>query len=335
MQLCRVGSAHKSTLGEAKLKLFKRKKTSQTGVVGLTFFSDGVALVHIEHSVDGEVLLRLAESVECAATEHAAAVAELVQRHKLHNIPCMAVLARGTYSLIQIDQPEVPEDEQRDAVRWQIKDLLDYPAEQAVVDLFAASSAGASTMAFAVAAAEEKIRYVVDAMRGAGLDIKAIDIPELALRNILARTNENERGVALLTLWKDSGLITIVRDGELCMARRINLGIQELIAAGDVEVVDGVEISQAQQNILDGVVLEIQRSLDYYESSVSRQSVAAVLLAPLVVPLPGLQSYLDTYLTPDVRELDLSPWLDCSALAIAQQSRCLSAVGAALRSDWR
>lgn len=277
----------------------------------------------------------MVESVECGETEHAAVLLEMVQRHQLQNSSCVAALARGTYSLIQIDKPDVPEEEQRDAVRWQIKDLLDFPAEQAVIDLFDASGSGSQAMAFAVAAAEDKIRYVVDVMRGAGLTIKAIDIPELALRNILARTNENERGVALISLWNDSGLITIVRAGELCMARRINFGLQELVAAGEIEAVEGVEISQAQQDILDGLVLEIQRSLDYYESSVSRQSVAAVLLAPLNAALPGLQSYLDTYLTPDVRELDLSPWLDCSAVDLTQQSRCLSAIGAALRSDWR
>ena len=277
----------------------------------------------------------MVESVECGETEHAAVLLEMVQRYQLQNSSCVAALARGTYSLIQIDKPDVPEEEQRDAVRWQIKDLLDFPAEQAVIDLFDASGSGSQAMAFAVAAAEDKIRYVVDVMRGAGLTIKAIDIPELALRNILARTNENERGVALISLWNDSGLITIVRAGELCMARRINFGLQELVAAGEIEAVEGVEISQAQQDILDGLVLEIQRSLDYYESSVSRQSVAAVLLAPLNAALPGLQSYLDTYLTPDVRELDLSPWLDCSAVDLTQQSRCLSAIGAALRSDWR
>ncbi len=189
-------------------------------------------------------------------------------------------------------------------------------------------------MNFAVAAAQENIRYVVDVMQQANLAVKVIDIPELALRNVLDRSFESERGVALLSLWRDSGLVTIVRNGELCMARRINLGVQELVTAADVEDVDGVEISQAQQNILDSVVLEIQRSLDYYESSVSRQPVSAVLLAPLTDPVPGLQSYLDSYLTPDVQQLDLGSWLGNSSVVTAQQSRCLAAIGAALRSDW-
>ncbi|OQY23840.1 MAG: hypothetical protein B6I37_04700 [Desulfobacteraceae bacterium 4572_35.2] len=64
------------------------------------------------------------------------------------------------------------------------------------------------------------------------------------------------------------------------------------------------------------------------------QPVSAVLLAPLTDPVPGLQSYLDSYLTPDVQQLDLDSWLGNSAVVTAQQSRCIAAIGAALRSDW-
>lgn len=314
--------------------MFKRKSSTRKGVVGLTFFSDGLALVQLESTVDGEVTLKAAESVDCSSAERANVLTDLVQRHQLQNCPCCAVLARGTYNLIQIDRPDVPEAELRDAVRWQVKDLLDFPAEQAVLDLFSAEGAGGNMMSFAVAASEDDIRCVVDVMQQASLDVKVIDIPELALRNVVDRSFESDRGVALLSLWRDNGLVTIVRKGEMCMARRINLGVQELVAAADIDDVDGIEISQAQQNILDNVVLEIQRSLDYYESSVSRQPVAAVLLAPLVDPIPGLQSYLDTYLTPDVKELDLSGWLGGCSVVTAEQSRCIAAIGAALRSDW-
>ena len=327
---------------EAKLSLFNKKKGHCSGVVGLTFFSDGLALVQLERDADGGAQLKLVQSVNCASDAHAIALTELVQQHQLQNSPCVAVLARESYSLVQIEKPDVPENEMCDAVRWQIKDLLDFPAEDAVIELFSAGNAGSSPAAFAVAAAENKVRYVVDVMRSAGLDIRAIDIPELALRNLLAKTADNERGVALLTLWADNGLITIVHNGELCMARRINLGIKELIAAAarDVsfdhvaneEAVE-IEISQVQQNILDDMVLEIQRSLDYYESSVSHRAVSALLVAPLTDPVPGLEDYLKSYLAPNVRALDLSLLVGGADIDVADQSRCLSAIGAALRRD--
>jgi MSHA biogenesis protein MshI len=328
---------------EAILSLFNKKKGRCAGVVGLTFFSDGLALVYVEHDGDGRAQVKLSHTVDCASDAHAEALTAVVQQYQLQKSPCVAVMARGAYSLIQIDKPDVAENEMRDAVRWQIKDLLDFPAEDAVIELFSAASSASPQAAFAVAAAEKKVRYVVDAMRGAELDVRAIDIPELALRNIVAKTAENERGAALLTLWDGNGLITIVHKGELCMARRINLGIKELIAAADG---DGsfaatssagdeiaVEISQAQQNILDDMVLEIQRSLDYYESSVAHQAVSALLIAPLTEPVPGLQDYLSSYLAPQVRSLDLGLLVSGDAMSSMSQSRCLSAVGAALRSD--
>ncbi|MCD6526328.1 MAG: hypothetical protein J7K75_04995 [Desulfuromonas sp.] len=303
-------------------------------MTGLTFFSDGLALVHITHSDEGGYRLRLAECVSCGEDERPAALQQLVEQHSLQHSRCVAVMARGSYNLIQIDQPDVPGDEMREAVRWQIKDLLDFPAEQAVVDTFSSEVFAGHELSFAVAASEEKVWGVVNAIRDTQLDLQAIDIPELVLRSVAAQLPEDERGVALFSLWKDSGLITISRGGELCMARRINLGVMELIAAADPTAIDGVEISEAQQNILDSVVLEIQRSLDYYESSVSRQPVSAVVIAPLTDDVPGLQSYLDTYLTPEVRSLDVASWLSDCALSTAEQSRCLSAIGAALRSEW-
>jgi len=317
---------------EATLSLFRKKNKRHRGVVGVTFFSDGLALVLLEQDSDAVVELKLACSESCAATEHAQVLSDLVSRHQLQNVPCAAVMARGTYNLIQVDKPAVPENELRDAVRWQIKDLLDFPAEEAVIDVFSGYGTEAVSTTFTVAAAEAKVGYVVDALRGAGLNLKAIDIPELALRNILAKSDENERGVALLSLFRDNGLITIVRGGELCMARRINLGSAELVAASGDENIDGVEISEAQQNILDGMVLEIQRSLDYYESSVSRQSVSALLIAPLLEPVPGLHDYLNSYLTPEVRELDLQKWLGGESMSDIEQSRCLAAIGVGLRS---
>ncbi len=244
-------------------------------------------------------------------------------------------MARGSYNLIQIDPPDVPEGEFREAVRWQIKDLLDFPAEQAVVDTFSASASQSQELSFAVAASQERVWQVVHALRDADLDIAAIDIPELALRSLVSLLPDDDRGLALLSLWKDSGLITIVRNGELCMARRINLGVQELVAAADPATeVDGVEISEAQQNILDAVILEIQRSLDYYESSVSRQSVSTVYIAPLSDPIPGLQSYLDSYLAPEIQPLQLAQLLEDCTLPDSELSHCLSAIGAALRTEW-
>ena len=279
--------------------------------------------------------LVFAECAYCSAGQISEVLQKLVEKHGLSHSRTVAVMARGSYNLIQIDPPDVPENEFREAVRWQIKDLLDFPADQAVVDTFSSNASENQTLSFAVAASQEQIWHVVHALRDAELDTGAIDIPELAQRSLVSLLPDDGRGLALLSLWKDSGLITIVRNGELCMARRINLGVQELVAAADpANEIDGVEISQAQQNILDAVILEIQRSLDYYESSVSRQPVSSVYIAPLSDPVPGLQSYLDSYLAPEIKPLQMSDLLADCTMSDTELCHCLSAIGAALRTEW-
>nr|WP_320049040.1 hypothetical protein [uncultured Desulfuromonas sp.] len=293
-----------------------------------------MSLVHLVRDVN-RLKLKIAESVACSESEKKEALCKLVETHQLAQSRAVAVMERGSYNLIQIDPPDVPEAEFREAVRWQIKDLLDFPAEKAVVDTFSSSGSQNQTLSFAVAASEERVWHVVNALREADLDIGAIDIPELALRSLVSLLPDDGRGLALLSLWRDNGLITITREGELCMARRINLGVQELVAAADPsEEVDGVDISEAQQNILDAVILEIQRSLDYYESSVSRQPVSTVYIAPLAHPVPGLQEYLDTYLAPEIRPLHMHELLEDCSLSDEELSHCLSAIGAALRTEW-
>jgi len=289
------------------------------------------------HLVQEELHPKLvfAECVYCPAGQTSEALHKLVEKHDLAHSRTVAVMARGSYNLIQIDPPDVPEGEFREAVRWQIKDLLDFPAEQAVVDTFSSEASENQTLSFAVAASQEQVWQMVHTLRDAELDTGAIDIPELALRSLMSLLPDDGRGLALLSLWRDSGLITIVRNGELCMARRINLGVQELVAAADpAGEIDGVEISEAQQNILDAVILEIQRSLDYYESSVSRQSVSTVYIAPLSDPIPGLQSYLDSYLAPEIKPLQVGDLLADCTMPDTELSHCLSAIGAALRTEW-
>ncbi|WP_321530189.1 pilus assembly protein PilM [uncultured Desulfuromonas sp.] len=279
--------------------------------------------------------LVFAECAYCSADQISEVLHKLVEKHGLSHSRTVAVMARGSYNLIQIDPPDVPENEFREAVRWQIKDLLDFPADQAVVDTFSSKASENQTLSFAVAASQEQVWHVVHALRDAELDTGAIDIPELAQRSLVSLLPDDGRGLALLSLWKDSGLITIVRNGELCMARRINLGVQELVAAADpANEIDGVEISQAQQNILDAVILEIQRSLDYYESSVSRQPVSSVYIAPLSDPVPGLQSYLDSYLAPEIKPLQMGDLLADCTMSDTELCHCLSAIGAALRTEW-
>ena len=69
------------------------------------------------------------------------------------------------------------------------------------------------------------------------LSLNAIDIPEFALRNVCDLFTDDDRGLAILLLLEQSGVLVIVRDGTLYLVRWLSLGMNDLIpyADGDLE----------------------------------------------------------------------------------------------------
>src|SRR5687768_16775723 len=48
---------------------------------------------------------------------------------------CVTLLPRNEYQIVLVDAPSVPADEVKAALRWRIKDMIDYPVDEATVDM--------------------------------------------------------------------------------------------------------------------------------------------------------------------------------------------------------
>lgn len=202
----------------------------------------------------------------------------LVRQRDLRQVPCTAVLGSGDYSLILVDAPDVPPSEIRAAMRWQVKELIDFHIDDAVIDVFdvPARDGRSGRRLYTVAARRGKVVQLIDFLTAAGLNLNTIDIPELALRNLAARLPEDIGGVALIAFERDHGLMTVTRQGALYFSRRVDCGSERLAAA---LAEDGG--SSALKSLLDGLTIEIQRSLDFYERHFSQPAIAGIVLAPV------------------------------------------------------
>jgi MSHA biogenesis protein MshI len=332
-----------TTFKEDVLNILSRRKKEQR-CVGAALCPDGMALAVLSRSSEDGVspVLEHAAQVCCSTDACGTTLKQMVAGLNLGNAPCVGVLPRGSYNLIQTELPAVPADELHEAVRWQIRDLLDFPPDEAVIETIAfEDTANGQPLSFAVAAKRERIENLVQIVRDeGGLDLRAIDIPELSLRALLHQVEGSDQGIALLILWPTEGMVVITRGEDLCMARKVGIGLEALVNAADPEAEAGVEISMAQQELLDEAILDIQRSLDFYESNVARRPVRKVLIAPLDYPLQGLVEYLDTYLNPEVSFLDLKQILDQAYPRVENSDHgvelinpcVLPAIGAALRA---
>ena len=103
--------------------------------------------------------------------------------------------SRG-YRLLLVEAPDVPADELRAAVRWRIKDLIDFHIDDAVIDVFEMpphARGGPQRMMYAVTAKAEVVKREIERIESAGLKLGVVDIPELSLRNIATLLESGSR----------------------------------------------------------------------------------------------------------------------------------------------
>jgi len=233
------------------------------------------------------------------------------------------VLEMGCYQLLQVVPPDVPQNEMREAIRWQIGDLIDYPPEEAVVDVFPiprGNQKERARSAYVVAAHKDQIAERVAWMRNARLNIRAIDIPELVLCNLLNLLPDTGRGVGCLYFDDDSGLIILSSGRKLCLARNLPFGAMGLMGA-----------TSRLEPVIESIALEIQRSFDFYERNFAQVSIGSLMVTPQEFDLGPLLNGLQTSLGIDVTTLDLGQIMECPDPLPAHAGRCLLAIGAALR----
>ncbi len=244
--------------------------------------------------------LAFAERTAVAEHQQCESILEdVLRRGRLQGLNAQLILPLNSYQTMQLDLPDVPLEEARQAVRWQIGERIDYPAEQALVDLYqiAPFAGERRAQSYAVAARRQALREQVDMVSAGGLHVQSIDIPEFALRNICELFVDDPRGVALLLLLDQSGLFVVVRDGVLYLSRQLPMGMTNLLA---YDPDDSVRIS-----MFDTIVLDIQRSFDFCESSFQLPMVSRLLVAQTQQELPTLVNYLQDYLTTQVEPLRL------------------------------
>ncbi len=204
---------------------------------------------------------------------------------------CNLVLAPELYSVTLVERPKVPEQEVKEAVRWRLLEGLDFPPDQAVIDVFPlpASASRERDMVFVAAAHRDTLRQVIEAAHDAGIRVDSVDITELALRNIThGLYPEPHWSVGLLRLTAASGVINICRGEELFLSRRVS-GIPAELSAG------------AWDEFKDRLLLQVQRSIDYYESAMGQQPCNALIVATTHGWQDQVCEYLDEMLPVAVR----------------------------------
>ncbi len=304
------------------------KAKKNPGWIAFAFSSDGLCLANVIPAKGKPQVLKcsfheLADSknlLEKMGKEFAA---------KSH--ACTSLLSAPQYQLLSVEAPNVPEAELKTAVRWRLKELIDYPVDQATVDVIDIPMNKEASVkvrnVFAAVARNQHIAQMQNSFAEADIPLIAIDLPEMAQRNISALAEPEGRGLAMLSFNDEGGLLTITFAGDLYLTRRVDVTFAQLNGA------PGEALSAAY----DKITLELQRSLDHFDRQYHYVGLSKLMLAPLAEAGPRLHAYLAANLYMPVEMLALDSVLDFSHFPELQQAqaqqRYFLALGAALRAE--
>ncbi len=184
--------------------------------------------------------------------------------NNLANTQCNISLSISQYQLLQVDRPPVEDSELNQALQWTIKEQLSSD-ERFTIDYFDPPVAAVNADKLnVVAIMTNHILEIRDGILKAGLALNIIGIGELATCNLLTHSDD-----AIITLNQEEGgqlCLNIVKRNQLFFSRRLR-GYENLHSFSQEEIKIGV---------VDNLSLEIQRSMDYFESQLRQAPVKKV-----------------------------------------------------------
>ena len=115
--------------------MFKRKPKKAQGLCSICITREGASVAYATDSPS--FTLKHSEFIEADSLEVLTPkLAAFVEQHKLAGMDTALVLRASEYRLFFLDAPNVPEEERSHAAKFLVKDLIDYPLEDAAIDVF-------------------------------------------------------------------------------------------------------------------------------------------------------------------------------------------------------
>ena len=312
-------------------RIFKKRRGTE-GLRAAVAVSDHEIAVALVRKLDGQRPKVLRIMVEDAPLGFADPVLKkIISEFDLRRVPVSAVINASDYQIAQVQAPDVPRAELRAAARYSMRDTFDFPIDQATLDVFdlpEQNSSGNKRMCFAVATRGDAIEKMTSTFERQFRRFDVIDIPELCQRNLASLLPQDAKGVAFLLIRDDFAQLVLTRRGMLYVTRRFDFGVRGELN-GDAE-------AEAHELPLDPQMLslELQRSLDYYESHFDETAIADLFIAPagmranlmaaelgastgLRISMFNIHDLVDVSFSAEIPD----GWLGCMAIGAALRAR--------------
>lgn len=252
-----------------KIKFPWQKKSTSNGWIAIYCHANGLEAVHLLCSADKRQRPKVLNAWHIEKTNADTDYYDLLEQfittnqnnNSLKNQRISVVLSADFYEckLAQIPR-SIDKKDFANTLRWKLNDLIDenFPASDAAVDWFPAADSSPDSEeqdVYVFAAKRDEIAPIMEIFQEAELTLSAIDVEEIAQRNISPFLNDIEgRPSLVLCNTGKRSLFTLVYKGEIYGQFRIDL----TAAMPSEEAVDDRMTTQLQRNV-DGLERKVSK----------------------------------------------------------------------------
>ncbi|MGF1738441.1 PilN domain-containing protein [Photobacterium satsumensis] len=240
-------------------KLFRKKTHSP--IAGMALFADTVALVYQEN----KTWVTDEQSVS-GLVGWPNAIKSLIEKHQLKGADVRLVLGHGLYQSMLIDKPELPREEYPTALPFLVKELVNESPMELVADGFVAPL---KDRLQAFSTQKKQIEQLEKACRDAGCELMSVSAEEVVWGQLTAFERSQ---LVLHRRGKTNLQLSAFKHQVLCFQRQLRGFSVPLLAADDTQSLEkGLQ--------LDGLALELQRSLDFLSAQLRDAPITQLLIS--------------------------------------------------------
>ncbi len=209
------------------------------------------------------------------------------------------ILSQERYQVVQLDKPAVADAEIIAALPYALRELATVPLDDMLLDymdLPEQSNAGASKIQVVVTALSQ-LKPLCEALQNYKIRLSNIQPEEWLVRNLLP---PNDGAVMVITHQPGQELnLQVIRDRQVYFSRKLR-GFNRL---------HQYDLAELKAGMLDNLLLEVQRSLDFYEGQLKQAPVREIYIHISSPSLKGIVSYFIENGFSQVKPIDLQKFM--------------------------
>lgn len=236
---------------------------------GISIHNNVIKVVKLGKENDELICLQAAEYSIDSYENITAELSGLIKDFDLEGVPTTLVIPSDKTESVQIDLSELPESDISAALPWKLKDLVSIPAQDMICDYIEMKiqPLGQSEKALIIATSRQYIENLVKPFHDANVPLIGITTEQFGLARM--QSTQDAAQLAFVQHRDSDAILLILKNREICFARKIR---------GTNTVVDMLP-EQVREMGADMIAVEIQRSIDYYESQLKQPPIKNALVA--------------------------------------------------------